>query len=617
MMNKAYKNKTLLLYLVAVILYLSATFIPGLPSMLQFLFYLASSGLADSHLIDEGFRETISASRESKNFVPNIHILMLLAAMGSILLAAFEEAALLVLIFAGAHFLEEYAEAKSKREITKLMEISPRKARKLQDDNHWENVDVARLQVGDRLMVLPGDQIAADGQVISGHSTVNEAAITGESMPKEKMAGSPLYAATINGNGSLTMEVQTEVLNSLFSKILRMVETAQSNLTPKASKLKKIEPIYVKAVIYLLPAVFLLFMLLGQSIEGSYEKSLIFLVSASPCALAAAAIPASLSALSRLAKEGVLFKGASYLSQLTEIKKIVFDKTGTLTKGKPELTDAIFYEDKAFSRQLIASMEKEANHPLAEAVLTAFANEALIDLLVENEIGQGLSTFYQGQHYSLFKADLEAELVLKLASCGKTVVAFQREDELLALLAFKDQPQPMAKAAIDYLKKHDISPIMATGDNRLTAKALADELGIEHIFSNRLPSEKAYIIDQLKEYGPTAMLGDGINDAPALAKADIGIAMGQGTDVAMEVADVVLMQNELSKLVLAHKTARRLNRIVWENIIFAFLMVLLLIGLNFSGLSNINLSVLAHEGSTLLVILNSLRLLLPDKIIVK
>ncbi|GBG96698.1 heavy metal translocating P-type ATPase [Lactococcus termiticola] len=619
MMNKAYKNKNLLLYLVALALYLLATFLPFLPYGIAVVCYLLSMLLAGSHLIHEGFRETIRASIAARNFIPNIHILMLLAAIGSILLTAFEEASLLILIFAAAHFLEEYAEAKSRREITKLMAISPQKARRIGPDNQWQSVDVSSLQVGDRLMVLPGDQIASDGSVISGHSTVNEATITGESMPKEKMTGSPLYAATINGSGSLTMEVEKEVLNSLFSKILRMVETAQKNLTPKASRIKKLEPFYVKTVIYLIPAVFLIFMLTGLSIYASYEKSLIFLVAASPCALAASAIPASLSALSRLAKAGVLFKGASYLSELTDIQKIVFDKTGTLTRGKPELTDLIFLDkdNEALYRIIIASMEKEANHPLADAIREALPDGAILDLTVENKIGQGLLADYQGHHYRLFKAELEEENVLSLASQGKTVVNLQKDGESVALLAFRDLPHPKAQSAISYLKQEKIQPVMLTGDNRLTAKALADELGIDKVFSNRLPSEKSHIIDELKEEGPTAMIGDGVNDAPALAKANVGIAMGQGTDVAIEVADVVLMQNDLSKLVLAHRTAKSMNRIVWENMIFSFCMVIFLVSLNFIADSNINLSVLAHEGSTLLVILNSLRLLLPDKIVVK
>lgn len=623
-MNKTtYKiNKHAALYLIGLLIFLFNLFFFKVEPL--FLLTVALSGY---EVIWEGVEHTIKDSRKAGNFQPNIHLLMLLATLGSIIIGSFEEAALLILIFSGAHFLEEYAENRSKKAISQLMELKPQEARKLCAGGKIENVPVEELEVGDRVDVLNGMQIPADGIVLKGISTVDEAAITGESMPQDKEPGSPVYASTLNGNGQLIIEVSKANQDALFSKILEIVRQAQENLTPTASKIQRLEPIYVKLVLLLLPLVYLIFFWLTDR-DGleSLMRTMIFLVSASPCALAASSIPANLSALSNLAGQGILFKGASSLAKLSDISMIAFDKTGTLTEGKPKLTELYFIDepiDQEAMIERITAMEAQSNHPLARAFLAAYPAKPELDLEVENQLGSGLVATEAGDDYALIASNRwtpdNPELIKeqeKLARAGKTTVYFLKNDKVLAILAFMDVAKAEAKAALDYFKAQNIKRLMITGDNPLTARAVARELQLDQVFAGNLPTEKAELIKELRAAGASvAMVGDGVNDAPALSQANLSVAMGEGSDVAMEVADSVLMKNDLSKLAFAHQLSLFLNKVVWQNIIFALLVVLFLVSLNFIGSSDMTLSVLAHEGSTLLVIANGLRLLFPKKLV--
>src|SRR5690625_1107607 len=324
----------IILFFVGLFMFLIALFISH--GTLKSALYIVSLILSGYHIIFEGFLDTFQQSVKKKKFMPNIHILMTLAAVGAVIIGEYMEAALLILIFGGAHFLEHYAEDKSNKEISNLIKINPTTARRLKEDGKTEIVDVAELKVGDKLSVLNGDQIPTDGVVISGSSSVDQSSITGESIPVEKKTGDTLYGSTMNGTGTLVMEVTKDSSDTVISKIIEMVSQTQNNISKTAAFIKKIEPIYVTIVLLLTPVFFLIGLTAFQwSSYDSFYRTMVFLIATSPCALAVTDIPATLSAISNLAKRGVLFKGGSYLSNLSDLTAVAFDKTGTLTVGKP------------------------------------------------------------------------------------------------------------------------------------------------------------------------------------------------------------------------------------------------------------------------------------------
>ena len=616
-------KQPVILYVVGLVLYFIALLSP-LPESLSNLLMLSAMVVAGYQVIFEGIGETITESIRLKKFWPNVHILMTLAAIGAVFLGDYDEGALLILIFSGAHFLEEYAEGRSKREITALLKMNPTKARLRQENGEYAMVEVETLKIGDQLKVLPGDQVPTDGVILEGSSTLNESSINGESMPQEKTVGAEVYGSTINGQGTFTMTVTKVASDTIFAKILTLVNQSQSRLSPTATKIKQIEPLYVKTVIAIVP----LFILSGIVIfqwgwYPSFYRGMVLMISASPCALAASAIPASLSGISNLAKRGVLFKGGSYLANLADVQAVAFDKTGTLTQGNPAVTDVYFIDETKASdwTKIIVSMENSANHPLAKAMLRHFDQVSPIALDVQNDIGKGLKTIYEGKEYKIgkqdFFANIASELLVqteRLTKQGKNVVFFGENDHVVGYLAMMDLPQPTASSVIDYLNTQGIQTVMITGDATLTGQAVGDLLGISKVKGNVLPEQKSTIITELQQqYGKTVMLGDGINDAPALVQADIGFAMGDGTDVAIDVADAVIMKNDLTRFKYAHQVSKKLDRIVWQNMIFSMLIVALLVVFNFFGKIEIGLGVFVHEGSTLVVILNGLRLLLPIK----
>ena len=612
------KNVPVILFFTGLALFFIGLFLGNMLLVKNILFSLAAI-LAGYYIIGEGFGDTYRDTKNNRKFSPNIHLLMTLAAVGSALMGSFEESALLILIFAAAHFLEDYAQGKSQREITKLLNLNPTEARLITDDGSIQTVSVEQLKIGDRVQVLNGAQIPTDGVVIEGSTAVDESSINGESIPKEKNSGDPVFGSTMNGSGTIVVEVTKDSSETVFAKIVQLVNQSQENQSEIASKIKRFEPKYVTLVLAVFPLIVLGGALLFQlTWAESFYRGLVFLIAASPCALAASAVPATLSGISNLAKQGVLFKGGSFLSNLAEVKALAFDKTGTLTKGKPEVTDYLFV-DGLEDRQdelvaVLTNMEKKSNHPLATAIVNRFeAETTALNLEVENIVGVGLvttiadTTFRIGKPSSFEQVPTIIEKqTTKLASEGKTVVYFAENEQVIGLVALMDVPNEEAMNAIHYFKSQNIETTMITAVGRL--------VGVDQVFANVLPEEKSAIVDQLKrEVGMTGMVGDGINDAPALVNADIGVAMGDGTDIAIDVADVVVMKNDLSKLGYAHRVSKRLNKIVQQNIIFSMLVVATLIILNFLGIANIAFSVLIHEGSTLVVIFNGLRLLVNTK----
>ena len=611
----------IILYFIGLALAIVALFLSGEYQLIKNIMFSLATISAGYHVIVlEGLGETIENTKANNKFMPNSHILMGLAAIGASAIGNFWEGTLLILIFSGAHFLEDYAEGRSRREITKLLEMNPTTARLILPDGNTKIVDVSELTVGDQLQVLNGDQVPIDGVILSGSTSIDESSINGESIPNEKTKGDTVFGSTINGTGTFTMEVTKENEDTVFSKILQLVNQNQDNQTKAASIIQKFEPKYVTVVLIAIPLFVLLApVLLDWTWSQSIYRGLVLLVAASPCALAAATVSVTLSTTSNLAKKGVLSKGSSYLSQLADTQAIAFDKTGTLTKGKPEVTNYYFADSVNEENiiDIVVALEKESNHPLADAILRKFEQKNKLTIEVENQIGKGLTGDYNGRNYRIGKPtsfdNVENEYIRlnkEWASEGKTVVYVAEDENVIGLIALMDIPSEHAKETIDYFREQGIHTTLITGDSEMTGKAVAKQLGIDEVIANVMPEDKSRIIDEQKEkYGVVTMVGDGVNDAPALVNADVGIAMGDGTDVAVEVSDLVLMQNDLSKLVQSHNISTKMNRVIWQNVIFSMAVVAFLVVVSFLGLTDIAISVIIHEGSTLVVILNGLRLL--------
>lgn len=567
----------------------------------------------------EGIEDTI------KNKDLNVELLMIIAAIGAASIGHWWEGAVLIFIFSLSGALETYTMNKSHKEISALMDMQPDTALRIVN-GQTEEVHVSELKVGDQFFVRAGERIPADGNIVRGSTSIDEAAITGESMPEEKSAGDEVFAGTLNLNGSITVELTKPSEESVFQKIIELVHNAKSEKSPSQLFIERFEGIYVKLV--LTAGVLLLFVphyLFDWSWETTFYRAMIFLVVASPCALVASIMPATLSAISNGARNGILFKGGVHVENLGQIKAIALDKTGTLTKGTPEVTDVYIREglDVHEIFNIIGSIEKQSTHPLAKAIVRYVKSQKIEpDLTVDNMqdvTGKGVTAQIGSETWKIGKPEFignqEVEsfqngISRSLADQGKTLVIAADENGIAAMLALKDVVREDAKEALGKLKRAGIRTIMITGDNDRTAQAIARECGIDEYYANCLPEDKVDHIRNLKEaYGQVAMTGDGINDAPALATANLGIAMGEGTDVALETADIVLMKNDLSKIADAISLSRRMSRIIKQNVIFSIAVIILLLISNFAQTLNMPLGVIGHEGSTILVILNGLRLL--------
>lgn len=581
--------------------------------------YVAAFIIGGYSKAKEGIEETI------KDRKLNVELLMVFAAIGAALIGHWAEGAILIFIFALSGALETYTSNKSKRELSSLMELQPESATRLVNGKE-EVVHVSELHIHDLILIKPGERFPADGVIESGETSIDESAITGESIPVEKSVNAEVFAGTVNVNGSVTVRVTKENRESLFHKILELVQSAQSEKSPSQQFIERFEGAYVNGVILIvLLLLFVPHFALGWTWEETFYRAMVFMVVASPCALVASIMPATLSAISNGAKNGLLFKGGVHLERLSKVKAIAFDKTGTLTKGEPVVTDALFKPSisKEDALKVVYSIESQSNHPLAKAI-TAYAKKELHSIehewvSVSEQSGFGVSAKMGNDMWKIGKKDFvgkrEAdafypEEVKQFAEEGKTVVYVRNEEGIVGLFALKDVLRQEVVKTIQALQKEGIQTVMLTGDSEATARAIAKEAGIKHYHSECLPEEKVKKIKALKnEVGTVAMIGDGINDAPALATANIGIAMGEGTDAALETAEVVLMKNDLTKVLKAIQLSRKMNRIVKQNIVFSLSVIALLICSNFLQLIDLPYGVIGHEGSTILVILNGLRLL--------
>lgn len=567
----------------------------------------------------EGIEDTI----ENKSL--NVEMLMILAAIGSATIGYWTEGAILIFIFALSGALETYAMNKSHKEISSLMELQPEEAWLVRGGFEPIKVSVKELKVNDHILVKPGERIPADGTIFKGVSTVDEAAITGESMPVSKNIGDEAFAGTVNLNGVLTISVSKPSSETLFQKIITLVQSAQSEKSPSQQFIERFEGIYVKGVLITVALMMVLpHYLLDWDWTTTFYRAMVLLVVASPCALVASIMPATLSAISNGAKNGILVKGGVHLEHLSLLKVLAVDKTGTLTQGTPAVTDFIVREDlnELDTLAVLAGIEAQSNHPLARAITQYAKKQQVIipqNIEIEDIPGFGLKAVVEEKAYTIGKPDFVGKelancfhngALQQLAQDGKTVVFLKDEQGIAALVALKDVVREEAKKAVVALKELGIDVIMLTGDNETTAKAIAQEAGVTSYIAECLPETKVEHIKKYKaDYEHVGMVGDGINDAPALATASVGIAMGGGTDVALETADVVLMKNDLSKIAYAVKLSRKMQRIVKQNIIFSLTVIALLIISNFFQAISLPFGVIGHEGSTILVILNGLRML--------
>ncbi|RIJ68877.1 MULTISPECIES: heavy metal translocating P-type ATPase [unclassified Rummeliibacillus] len=586
---------------------------------ISIVFYILAFLIGGFAKAKEGVEETI-ANKEL-----NVEFLMIIAAIGSAIIGYWTEGAILIFIFAVSGALETYAMKKSHKEISALMNLQPEEAWLIKQNGEIERVAVSSLNLGDHLLIKPGELIPADGVIVEGSTSIDEAAITGESIPVTKLVGADVFAGTVNMTGAVTMEMTKPSSESLFQKIINLVQSAQSEKSPSQQFIERFEGAYVKFVLIAVGLMmFVPHFLLDWSWNTTFYRAMVLLVVASPCALVASIMPATLSAISNGARNGVLFKGGLHIEHLSVLRAIAFDKTGTLTQGKPVVTDFVVRNDVDELQMLsiIAGIEAKSNHPLAQAIIAYATNRGLktfSQAQIEDVPGWGLKAMVDNQSYKVGKMDFVGRdaaykfaegIAPKLAEQGKTVIFLADEEGIVALAAMKDTVREEAKKAIALLKNLGIHTIMLTGDNEKTAKVIAKEAGVDAYIAECLPETKVnHIKELMKTYSHVGMVGDGINDAPALATATTGIAMGEGTDVALETADVVLMKNDLSKISYAVNLSRKMQKIVKQNITFSISVIVLLIISNFLQAVDLPLGVVGHEGSTILVILNGLRML--------
>ncbi len=552
----------------------------------------------------------------------DIEILMLAATIGSIILGMWDEAAFLVFLYGTAEGLEEYTYAKTRASIRKLLDLAPKKARVIRNGKEMI-IPAEQIAVGDVFLIKPGESIATDGIILEGRSSINEAPITGESIPVEKKEQMKVFAATLNQEGALKIRATATYKDNTIAKIVHMVEEAQEQKSNTQLFIEKFGQRYSPLV--LLGSFLLLVIppLFGESIATWATKAVVLLVAAAPCALVMSTPVAIAAGIGRAGRSGVLIKGGVHLENLGEINVVCFDKTGTLTIGKPQVTDVVAVNSD--NRELLAlasSVERFSEHPLAQAIVKKAASLD-IDLMEATEfsalIGSGAKAKISNKTIFIGKPELFEELgkntalisdIDRLKNQGKTVILVGSEEYIIGIIALRDEPKAEAQKVINQLHGMGIKIIMLTGDNELTAKAIGKELGIDEVKANLTPQEKIKVIDELtKKYGAVAMVGDGINDAPALAKATVGISMGAiGTDAAIEAADTVLMADDLNKVVYAINLGKRAKQISSQNIIFSILILTILIPSALVGAMTVAIAVLFHEVSELLAVANGLRM---------
>ncbi|AJP59643.2 hypothetical protein UC34_11425 [Pandoraea vervacti] len=563
-----------------------------------------------------------------RHFTLNIHFLMSLAVIGAMGIGQWPEAAMVIVLFALSEKLEAASLTRARRAVEALMRLAPDQASVEQADGTWADVPAASLAVGSRVRARPGERIAIDGVIEQGSSALNQASITGESVPVDKAVGDEVYAGSINESGLIVYRTSVAPGDTTLARIVRIVETAQQQRSPTQRFVDKFSRIYTPVVVLCALLVALVPPLaFGLAWAPWIYKALVMLVIACPCALVISTPVTVVSGLTAAARAGILIKGGAFLETGRLIQAVALDKTGTLTRGEPRLTDVVplgeVSRDEALT--LAAALDAQTTHPIARAVVDGHTQaglgqlpcvtdfEALAGMGVKGRIDQTL--YYLGNHrliesLGVCNEKVEAEL-FRLESQARTAIVLASETQALAVLAVADTLREESREAIARLAKLGVRTVMLTGDNRATAQVIGEQAGVTDVRAEMLPEDKWQAVSSLREqYGHVGMVGDGINDAPALAAADVGFAMGvTGTDSALETADVTLMDDDLRKLPAFLALSRRSATVLKQNIALALAIKTVFFALAVVGVASLWMAVFADVGASLLVIANGMRLL--------
>lgn len=595
-----------------------------------------------------GYFITIEAFKKIPKGEFDIDFLMIAAAIGAAYIGSWAEGALLLFLFSLGHALEHYAMNKAKKSIEALSDLSPKIAL-IKKGNQITETPIEDLKIGDIIVIKPNTKIAADGVIIAGNSSVNQAPITGESMPVDKTAIATtedlsefkqidkkhiVFTGTINGDSTMEVKVLKRSQDSTVARLIKMVSQVETQKSPTQRLTKKFEKWYVPIVIIIVVLLCFAYLVIDETFNESLYRAITVLVAASPCALAISTPSAVLSGIARAAQKGVLIKGGKALEDLGSITTIAFDKTGTLTEGKPRLTNVTAlnnFEEKEFL-QIVFEVESLSNHPLAKAIAKDIA--ILHNIHFKNTAknikaiqGKGITAVYKNakvfignlklmQDEGLTIADSVISKMDNLLQNGHTVMLVAYKNETIGVISVMDTPRKTASNTLKKLKAIGIiRMIMLTGDHQNVGNAIAKQIGLTEVKGNLLPEDKVAAIKKLLATdGKIAMVGDGVNDAPAMALSTVSVAMGAaGSDVALETADVALMSDKIENLPFVIGLSRASKRIIKENIFISLGVVAILVPVTILGLTNIGLAVLFHEGSTIVVVLNALRLLAYKK----
>ncbi|MFE9924865.1 heavy metal translocating P-type ATPase [Streptomyces sp. NPDC005774] len=558
----------------------------------------------------------------------DVDLLMVVAALGAAAIGQVLDGALLIVIFATSGALEAVATARTADSVRGLLDLAPSTATRLLPDGTEESVDAAQLKVGDTILVRPGERVGADGQVLDGASDVDQATITGEPLPVAKRAGDEVFAGTVNGTGALRVRVERDPADSVIARIVKMVEEASGTKAPTQLFIEKIEQRYSIGMVIATLAVFAVPLAFGDALQSALLRAMTFMIVASPCAVVLSTMPPLLSAIANAGRHGVLVKSAVVMERLGQIDAVALDKTGTLTEGTPRVTDirplpgSALTEDELLA--LAASAEHPSEHPLARAVVDAACEGGLVlaDAGGFTSVpGQGVTAVIAGHTVRVGSpawllddaADpAHQEVVRELEDAGRTAVVVLRDGTPVGVLGIADRLRPDAAATVAALTRlTGRTPVLLTGDNERAARHLAAEVGITDVRSGLLPQDKVAAVNEWEAQGRRVLVvGDGVNDAPALAAAHCGIAMGKaGSDLALETADAVVVRDELATVPAVVQLSRTARRLVIQNLAIAGVFITVLVAWDLIGTLPLPLGVAGHEGSTVIVGLNGLRLL--------
>lgn len=596
----------------------------GTPTpLVEIAAYVAAIGLGGRYVV-------VKALYAARNLRPDMNLLMTIAVLGAVGIGEWFEAATVAFLFSLSLTLEGWSVGRARRAIAKLLDLAPPTVRLIKADGSEVETRVGDVAVGERFVVAGGERIALDGEIVAGSSAVNQAPITGESVPVEKQPGASVFAGSVNGDGTLTIRATKAARDTTLARIIRMVEEAHARRAPSEQWVERFARLYTPAVMMLAVAVFVIPPLLFAGAWSTwFYRALVLLVIACPCALVISTPVSIVAALASAARAGVLIKGGVFVEAPARLKAIALDKTGTITRGQPEVVGVTPLAGHSEAELLArgAALEARSTHPLAGAIIDyakkiGVAPEAAVDVRVLQ--GKGLTgrfndePFWLGSHRYVVERGQDTAEIAALADAleadGKTVIAVGNDHHVCGLIAVADTIRPDAGKVVADLHRAGVAHVvMLTGDNRITGEAIAKQVGIDEVHAELLPEDKVREIETLTaKYGEVAMVGDGVNDAPAMARASLGIAMGAiGSDAAIETADIALMTDDISKLGWLIGHSKRTLAVIRQNITFSLGLKAVFVVLTFAGMASLWGAIAADLGASLLVVFNALRLLRP------